>query len=130
MGLLAIEFGRYFQPQRLFHSGFFNAFSVRFFPLFLPPRLYKMFLTTFSEGAYMKTLAKQPKTITFSLPSDAGQEIKAAAKKEHRSVSELLLDTFHRYQAKKEFHELAARTQKYVKKMKLTPKDFGGPFAE
>jgi hypothetical protein len=91
------------------------------------------FIICFQEsfgGAYVKTLVKLPKTITFSLPSDAGEEIKAVAKKEHRSVSELLLDTFNRYQAKKEFHELAARTQKYVKKKKLTPKDFGGPFAE
>ncbi len=78
----------------------------------------------------MKTLVKLPKAITFSLPSVAGEEIKAMAKKEHRSVSELLLETFNRYQAKKEFHELAVKTQKYVKRKKLTPKDFGGPFAE
>jgi hypothetical protein len=78
----------------------------------------------------MKTLVKPPKTITFLLPSDAGEEIKAMAKKEHRSGSELLLETYYRYQAKKQFHELAAKTQKYVKRKKLTPKDFGGPFAE
>lgn len=78
----------------------------------------------------MRTLVKLPKTITFSLPSDAGMEIKTVAKKEHRSVSELLLDAFNRYQGKKAFHELAASTQSYVRRKKLTPKDFGGPFAE
>jgi hypothetical protein len=31
---------------------------------------------------------------------------------------------------KKQFLELAAETRRYAKKHKLTPEDFGGPFAE
>jgi hypothetical protein len=59
-----------------------------------------------------------------------GKEVLAAAKKEHRTVTAVLKDAFDRYQAKKELFELHASTSKYVKKHKITPEVFGGPFAE
>jgi len=73
---------------------------------------------------------KLPKTITIELPMNATREVQAVAKKEHRTVSEVLLDAFKRDQLKRHFHELAAKTRRYAKKNKLTPEDFGGPFAE
>ena len=78
----------------------------------------------------MKTLVKLPKTITFSLPSDIGKEVLAAAKEDHRTVSEWIKEAVHRNRAKKLFHKLAAQGQKYAKRKGLTSKDFGGPFAE
>lgn len=78
----------------------------------------------------MTTKLKLPKTITFELPADMGQELLAAAKKEHRTATAVLKDAFDRYQAKKELVELHASTSKYVKKHKITPEVFGGPFAE
>jgi hypothetical protein len=78
----------------------------------------------------MKTLVKLPKNITFSLPSDTVKEVLAAAKEDHKTVNEWLKDVAHRSLAKKQLLRLAAKTQKYVKKHKITPEDLGGPFAE
>ena len=73
---------------------------------------------------------KSQRTITISLPTDMGEEMEAVAKEEHRTISELLRETFRSYQAKRELHQLALSTRKIVKKKKLTSKDFGGPFAK
>ncbi len=78
----------------------------------------------------MKTLVKLPKTITFSLPSDTVKEVLAAAKEDHKTVNEWIKDAALRSRAKKLFHKLAAQGRKNVKRLGLTPKDFGGPFAE
>lgn len=78
----------------------------------------------------MTVKLKLPKTITIELPMNATREVQAIAKKEHRSVSEVLLDAFKRDQLKKQFLELASETRRYAKKHKLTAEDFGGPFAE
>ncbi|HJT25688.1 MAG TPA: hypothetical protein VJ873_14020 [bacterium] len=78
----------------------------------------------------MATKMKFPKTITFEVPEDMGKEVIAAAKKERRTATAVLKDAFYRYQAKKELIELHESARKYVKKHKITPEDFGGPFAE
>ena len=70
------------------------------------------------------------KTITFSLPTDMAKEVEQVAKEEHRTVSELLRETFRQYKARRNFLELAAEGRKQVKKKGLTQKDFGGPFAK
>ena len=68
------------------------------------------------------------KTITFSLPKDMVKEVEQVAKAEHRTVSELLRETFRQYKARRNFAELAVEARKQVKKKRLTEKDFGGPF--
>lgn len=73
---------------------------------------------------------KLPKTINIALPLDKGREIQAVAKQERRTVTDVIWDSFNRYQAKKELYELASKARKAVKRKGLTPKDFGGPFAE
>ena len=70
------------------------------------------------------------KTITFSLPQDMVREVEQVAKEEHRTVSELLRETFRQYKARRNFQELATEARKRVKKKGLTEKDFGGPFAK
>lgn len=69
-----------------------------------------------------------PKTITISLPAEMGKEIERVAKEEHRTVSELLRETFRQYQALRHLKDVSQEARKAVKKRKLTPKDFGGPF--
>lgn len=78
----------------------------------------------------MKTLVKLPKNITFSVPLVIGKEVIAAAKENHKSVTEWIKDAAYKDRAKKLFHKLAAQGQKNAKRLGLTPKDFGGPFAE
>jgi predicted transcriptional regulator len=70
------------------------------------------------------------KTITFSLPPDMVREVEQVAKAEHRTVSELLRETFRQYKARRNFAELSTAARKQVKKKGLTEKDFGGPFAK
>ena len=68
------------------------------------------------------------KTITISLPAEMGKEIEKVAKEEHRTISELLLETYRQYRALRNLKEVSQAARKAVKKQKLTPKDFGGPF--
>ncbi len=70
------------------------------------------------------------KTITFSLPLEMVREVEQVAKEEHRTVSELLRETFRQYKARRNFDELATEARKQVKTRRLTEKDFGGPFAK
>lgn len=69
-----------------------------------------------------------PKTITISLPAEMGKEIEKVAKEEHRTVSELLRETFRQYQALRNLRGLAKEGKAAAKKRKVTPKDLGGPF--
>jgi len=66
------------------------------------------------------------KTVTISLPMEMGREIEKVAKDEHRTVSELLRETFRQYQSQKNLKELALEGKNAAKKKKLTLKDFGG----
>ena len=68
------------------------------------------------------------KTITISLPVEMGKEIEKVAKEEHRTVSELIRETFRQYQAQRNLRSLSREGKKMAKKRKLTPKDLGGPF--
>ena len=70
------------------------------------------------------------KTITISLPVPMGREVEKVAKEEHRTVSELLREAFRQYQAQRTLQKLAREGHKAAKSKKLTPADFGGPFAE
>jgi metal-responsive CopG/Arc/MetJ family transcriptional regulator len=70
------------------------------------------------------------KTITISLPASMGKEIEKVAKEEHRTISELLRETFRQYMAQRNLQKLAFEGRRAAKKKKLTPKDFGGPFEE
>jgi hypothetical protein len=70
------------------------------------------------------------KTITISLPAPMGREIQRVAAAEGRTVSELLRETFRQYQARRRFHRLARQGQRAARRLKLTPEDLGGPFAE
>jgi metal-responsive CopG/Arc/MetJ family transcriptional regulator len=65
------------------------------------------------------------KTITISLPAEMGKEIEKVAKEEHRTVSELIRETFRQYQALRHLKEVSRAARKTVKKRKLTTKDFG-----
>lgn len=69
-----------------------------------------------------------PKTITISLPAEMGKEIEKIAKEEHRTVSELLRETFRQYQALRNLRGLATDGKKAAKKRKVAAKDLGGPF--
>ena len=68
------------------------------------------------------------KTITISLPGEMGKEIEKIAKEEHRTVSELLRETFRQYRVQRNLKEVSQEARKTVKKRRLTIKDFGGPF--
>jgi metal-responsive CopG/Arc/MetJ family transcriptional regulator len=73
---------------------------------------------------------KSIKTITISLPVEMGKEIQKIADEEHRTVSELIRESFRQYKAQRTFNSLAKKGQAVAKKKGLTPKDFGGPFEE
>ena len=70
------------------------------------------------------------KTITISLPVLMGREVEKIAKEEHRTVSELLREAFRQYQSRRNLQKIAREGRKASKSRKLTPVDFGGPFAE
>ncbi len=70
------------------------------------------------------------KTITISLPMVMGKEIEKVAKEEHRTISELIRESFRQYQAQRNLRALSTEGKKSAKKKKLRPSDFGGPFDE
>ena len=74
----------------------------------------------------MKTI----KTITISIPIEMGKEIQKLANEEHRTVSELIRESFRQYKAKRTLKTMAQKGRAAAKKKGLTPKDFGGPFEE
>ena len=70
------------------------------------------------------------KTITISIPVEMGKEIQKLANKEHRTVSELIRESFRQYKAQRSLKILAKKGRAAVKRLGLTPEDFGGPFEE
>jgi predicted transcriptional regulator len=67
---------------------------------------------------------RELKTITISLPAEMGKEIQKIAKEEHRTVSELMRESFRQYRAQRTL-QVAARYGRSVAKRKgLTPQDF------
>ncbi len=73
---------------------------------------------------------KSIKTITISLPLEMGKEMQKLAKAEHRTVSELIRESFRRYKAQSNFKALAKKGRASARKKGLTEKDFGGPFED
>lgn len=73
---------------------------------------------------------KSIKTITISIPVEMGKEIQKLANEEHRTVSELIRESFRQYKAKRTLKRIAQKGKATAKKKGLTPKDFGGPFEE
>jgi predicted transcriptional regulator len=69
-------------------------------------------------------------TITISVPTEMDHQIKKLADEEQRTVSELMRESFRRYNAKKNFRFLVKKGQAAVKEKGLTPEDFGGPFED
>ncbi len=69
-------------------------------------------------------------TITISLPKAMGKEMETVAREEHRTLSELLRETFRQYTALRNLNRLAKSGKSAVKRKKLTERDFGGPFAK
>lgn len=73
---------------------------------------------------------KSIRTITISLPVEIGKDIQRVAKEERRTISELIHESFRQYQAQRNFTSLVKKGKAAVKRKKLKPKDFGGPFKE
>lgn len=73
---------------------------------------------------------KKTKIITISLPEEMGREMQEMANAEHRTVSELIRESFRQYKALRSFNTLAQKARKIAKEKNLTPEDFGGPFEE
>ena len=86
--------------------------------------IYKNISYTHFTGEQMKS----NKTITISLPAEMGHEIQQLAKQEHRTVSELIRESFRQYRAQHVLTSLAKKGKSIAKKKGLKPKDFGGPF--
>lgn len=74
----------------------------------------------------MKTI----KTITISIPVEMSKEIQKLAQEEHRTVSELIRESFRQYKAQRILKTMAKKGKATAKKKGLSTKDFGGPFEE
>lgn len=70
------------------------------------------------------------KIITISLPEEMGKEIQEVAQEEHRTVSELIRESFRQYKAQRTLSKAARYGRRVAQEKGLTPKDFGGPFEE
>lgn len=69
-------------------------------------------------------------TITISIPLEMGKEIQQIAAEEHRTVSELIRETFRQYKAQRILKAAASKGRAVAKKKGLTSEDLGGPFEE
>lgn len=78
----------------------------------------------------LRNTMKSIKTLTIGLPLDVGKELTKLAKEEKCSIPELITELVRRYSAHKTIDKLVKKGTAYVKKMKLTPEDFGGPFED
>lgn len=83
-------------------------------------------ISYYIEEKPMKTI----KTITISIPVEMSKEIQQLAQEEHRTVSELIRESFRQYKAQRILRAVAKKGQATTKKKGLTAKDFGGPFEE
>jgi predicted transcriptional regulator len=70
------------------------------------------------------------KTITISLPVEMGKEIQKLADAEHRTVSELIRESFRQYKAQRTLQAMAKKGKSVAKKKGLKSEDFGGPFED
>ncbi len=70
------------------------------------------------------------KIITISLPEGMEREIHEIAQEEHRTISELIRESFRQYKAQRVLNKAARYGRKVAQEKGLTPEDFGGPFQE
>ena len=65
------------------------------------------------------------KIVSFSAPPGLVKEMQDVAKKEHRTISELLRECFRQYYSLQNLKELNRKGKKAAKARKLNPKDIG-----
>jgi hypothetical protein len=65
------------------------------------------------------------KIVSFSAPPGLVKEMQEVAKREHRTISELLRECFRQYSSVQSLKELSRKGKKAAKTRKLTPKDIG-----
>lgn len=65
------------------------------------------------------------KIVSFSAPSNFIKEMQEVAKREHRTVSELLRECFRQYSALQNLKDLSTKGKKAAKARKVTRKDVG-----
>ena len=65
------------------------------------------------------------KIVSFSAPPSLIKAMQEVAKREHRTMSELLRECFRQYSSVQSLKELGAKGKKAAKTRKLTPKDIG-----
>lgn len=65
------------------------------------------------------------KIVSFSAPPSLIKEMQQVAKREHRTISELLRECFRQYSSLQTLKELSAKGKRAAKARRLTPKDVG-----
>jgi hypothetical protein len=65
------------------------------------------------------------KIVSFSAPSGLIKEMQEVAKREHRTLSELLRECFRQYASIRDLRSLAAKGKKAAKARKVNRKDIG-----
>ena len=65
------------------------------------------------------------KIVSFSAPPGLIKEMQQIAKREHRTISELLRECFRQYSAVQNLRDLAAKGKKAAKARGLKPADIG-----
>ncbi len=65
------------------------------------------------------------KIVSFSAPSELIKEMQEVAKREHRTISELLRECFRQYSSIQTLKELGSKGKKAAKARKVNPKDVG-----
>lgn len=67
----------------------------------------------------------QFRTVSFSAPTNLIKQMQEVAKKEHRTISELLRECFRQYTAVQNLSELSSKGRKAAKTHNVTRKDIG-----
>ena len=70
-------------------------------------------------------MANNFRIVSFSAPSNLIKEMQEVAKREHRTISDLLRECFRQYAALQNLRELSKKGQKTAKGRKLSRKDIG-----
>lgn len=65
------------------------------------------------------------KIVSFSAPPGLIREMQEVAKREHRTISDLLRECFRQYSSMQGLRELSSKGKKAAKARRLTPKDVG-----
>ncbi|MBI4403913.1 MAG: hypothetical protein HY537_07125 [Deltaproteobacteria bacterium] len=65
------------------------------------------------------------KIVSFSAPPNFVRDMQEVAKREHRTISELLRECFRQYSAIQNLRDISAKGKKAAKARRLTRKDVG-----